>query len=184
MDYNIYKGILMEYVNRKVFNIDGTVDIYGKWKKHWFDNNIYTYDCKVEYPNQLFYYSFFEYDDKIEWHKNQRIWITPDKNIKDMVYISLEIHKDSITKNGFPEVYNGKMDLGKLFLFAEYNGIKRYLLFLNEDAVKMDRKREYIWRIRKSYINEENEILLNKIRVHRKGIINLLENDMKSKTST
>jgi hypothetical protein len=166
--------ILTEYENKKIFNVEGIVKIYGKWVKTYsFYKEYYYYDCKVKYSEPLFYFQFYEFKDEIEWSKNQRIWTTGNKDYRDMTYIGINVKKDYVMKNGVPKVYKGKMELGKLFLFAEYDGIKQYLLFLNGDIVKKDRKRDYVWRIKNQYINETNENLANKIRVHKKGIIDL-----------
>jgi hypothetical protein len=154
-------GVFMEYENIKIINMGGIVNICGEWDKNYWDNSQYKYSCKVEYSEKLFYYDFFEYTDKIKWYKRQ----------ESIVSVNIHIKKDVVGKNGFPNVFNGKTELGKLFLLAEYDGIKRYLLFLTKDVVKVDMKRDYIWRIKKQYINETNESLINKINVHRKGII-------------
>jgi hypothetical protein len=159
----------MEYENTKIINIDGIIEIEGKWTRK--NEAEYIYNGKVIYSEPLFNIRFIEYvGKKIEWSKSERFSAKSPK-----IYINMYHFLDIIKKNGLPYVYNGKVELGKIFLLTEYgesnNLERRHEIYITRDIIKMGRNG--IWKIKNDYINEYNENLIKNIQYGRSGIIKL-----------
>jgi len=155
----------MEYENNKIINVNGLINIRGEWIKQ---GKYEQYQGNIVYIEPLFHISFIEYINKyIKWSKSERRFASFPK-----FYINLYSYD---TKKGLPFVFNGEIELGKIFLLTEYNelnnNIKWYEIYITRDVIKIGRNG--IWKIRKEYINETNEMLINKIQYGRNGIINL-----------
>jgi hypothetical protein len=154
----------MDCENIKIINIKGLINIEGVWKKQ---GQFEQYRGNVIYFEPLFSIKFIEYiDKKIEWSKSERQFASSPK-----FYINLYDYDTS--KNELPFVYNGEIELGKIFLLTEYieqkNSIKRYEVYITRDVIKMGRSG--IWKIKKKYITEKNEEIISKIQYGRSGII-------------
>jgi hypothetical protein len=156
----------MEYENIKLIDITGFINIQGKWTIRTQSINYYG---TIIYSEPVFSINFMEYvNKKIEWSKSERQFALSPK-----FYIN--IYNYDINKNGLPFVFNGDIELGKIFLLTEYgeleNNLKRYNIYITRDVIKIGRNG--IWKIKREYINETNENLINKIQYGRSGIIEL-----------
>ena len=156
----------MEYENIKVIDIDGVINIQGNWEKK---NEVYIYNGNINYIEPLFSILFFEYiDKKIVWTKSERFSTGSPK-----IYLNMWQYKDYIKQMGIPDVFNGNVELGKIFLLTEYgdndNRVKCYVIYMTRNVIKIGRNG--IWKIKKDYVNSMNEKLINKIQYGRTGVI-------------
>ena len=123
--YTILRLIVMEYENTKIINIEGLINIQGKWIEK---GQLKHYDGIVIYAEPLFSIRFTEYaDKKIEWLKSERRIDFPTK-----FYINLYNYNKEL-----PFVYNGDVELGKIFLLVEFKShTKRYEVYIQCQQVK------------------------------------------------
>jgi hypothetical protein len=154
----------MEYVDKKIININGIMNIRGTWTQK--RDSEYIYNGDVIYSEPLFSINFIEYvGNKIEWTKSERGF-----SLSPKIYLNMYHYKNFIKENGLPDIYNGEMELGKIFLLTKYGKkIERYEIYITKNVIKIGRNG--IWKIRTEYINETNEKIISKIQYGRSGKI-------------